>query len=116
MLLELLLIGVDVLIGVAVVFMVLVLFVVVEFELFAVSLPQPMPKAATASKVRRTKVLRIELSPVTQRGQIVRELGRSVVSVSAGMLPLQLGQLFEPHEISSPQPRGVPENLNTRAS
>jgi hypothetical protein len=110
-LLELIFIGVGVLVGVDT-FMVLVLFVV-EFELFAVSLPQPMPKAATASKVRRAKVLRIELSPVTQRGQIVRELGRSVDTVSAGMLPLQLGQLVEPHEINSPQPRGVPENKHT---
>lgn len=64
--------GVAVLIGVAVVFVVLVVFVVVVFALFAFSLPQPMPRAATASKVRRAKVLRIELSPVTQR---VRLLG-----------------------------------------
>jgi hypothetical protein len=74
MLLEFVFIGVAVLIGVGVaVFMVLELFIV-EFELFAFSLPQPMPKAATASKVRRAKVLRIELSPVTQTGQLVREL------------------------------------------
>ena len=66
---------IGVLIGVDVVFMVVfdVVFVVVP-ALFVLSLLQPMPKAATASKVRRAKVLRIELSPVTQRGQIVREL------------------------------------------
>jgi hypothetical protein len=59
------LIGVD--IGVDVAFVVFVVFVV-----FVLSLPQPIPKAARASKVRRAKVLRIELSPVTQR---VRLLG-----------------------------------------
>jgi hypothetical protein len=66
-------IGVGVLIGVDVVFMVVfdVVLVVVP-ALFVFSLPQPIPKAATASKVRRAKVLRIELSPVTQR---VRLLG-----------------------------------------
>ena len=40
--------------------------------LLVLSLPQPIPKTARASKVRRAKVLRIELSPVTQR---VRLLG-----------------------------------------
>ena len=72
---ELLFIGVliGVLTGVEVVVVpVLEVFVVVEFELFAVSLAQPKPKAATVNKVRRAKVLRIELSPVTQR---VRLLG-----------------------------------------
>jgi hypothetical protein len=62
--------GVGVLIGVDGVFMVLDELVVPA--LFVLSLPQPKPKAATASKVRRAKVLRIELSPVTQR---VRLLG-----------------------------------------
>jgi hypothetical protein len=71
---EFVFIGVGVLIGVDVVFVVvfIVVFVVVLPALFVFSLPQPMPKAATASKVRRAKVLRIELSPVTQR---VRLLG-----------------------------------------
>jgi hypothetical protein len=78
---ELVFIGVVVLIGVGVVFMVLELFVV-EFVLFALSLPQPMPKAATASKVRRAKVLRIELSPVTQR---VRLLGSCVPKCLLGV-------------------------------
>jgi hypothetical protein len=67
--------GVVVLIGVDVALVVVtlvVLVVVVLPALFVFSLPQPMPKAATASKVRRAKVLRIELSPVTQR---VRLLG-----------------------------------------
>jgi hypothetical protein len=105
-------IGVEVGVLIGVRLVVLEVFIVV-FVLFALSLPQPKPKAATASKVRRAKVLRIELSPVTQRGQIVRELGRSVAALSAGMLPLQLGQLFEPHEIGSPQPRGVSENKRT---
>jgi hypothetical protein len=59
--------GVGVLIGVDDVFIVLDVP-----ALFVLSLPQPKPKAATASKVRRAKVLRIELSPVTQR---VRLLG-----------------------------------------
>jgi hypothetical protein len=59
--------GVGVLIGVDDVFIVLVVP-----ALFVLSLLQPKPKAATASKVRRAKVLRIELSPVTQR---VRLLG-----------------------------------------
>jgi hypothetical protein len=73
MLLEFVLIGVEVLIGVDVVFMVVldVVFVVVP-ALFVLSLLQPMPKAATASKVRRAKVLRIELSPVTQRVRSLR--------------------------------------------
>ena len=62
--------GVGVLIGVVVV-VVFVVFVVVP-ALFVFSLPQPMPKAATASKVRRAKVLRIELSPVTQRVRLLR--------------------------------------------
>lgn len=65
--------GVGVLVGVVtgeLVVLVLLLVVVV----LVLSLPQPNPKAATASKVRRAKVLRIELSPVTQRGQMVREL------------------------------------------
>lgn len=67
-------IGVGVLIGVEVVFVVvfIVVFVVVLPALFVFSLPQPMPKAATASKVRRAKVLRIELSPVTQRVRLLR--------------------------------------------
>jgi hypothetical protein len=62
-------IGVLVLIGVAVVLVVMfvVEFVVVVFPaLFVFSLAQPKPKAATASRVSRAKVLRIELSPVTQ--------------------------------------------------
>jgi len=29
------------------------------------------------------------------------------------MLPLQLGQLFEPHEINSPQPRYMTESKRT---
>jgi hypothetical protein len=64
---------IGVLIGVDVVFMVVfdVVFVVVP-ALFVFSLPQPKPKAATASKVRRAKVLRIELSPVTQRVRSLR--------------------------------------------
>jgi hypothetical protein len=49
-----------------------VVLVVLVFVVFVLSLPQPIPKAARASKVRRAKVLRIELSPVTQR---VRLLG-----------------------------------------
>jgi hypothetical protein len=63
------LVGVDVLIGVAVVFVVVfeVVFVVVLPALFVFSLAQPNPSTATASKVSRAKVLRIELSPVTQR-------------------------------------------------
>jgi uncharacterized membrane protein len=68
-------IGVGVLIGVDVVFMVVfdVVFVVVVLPaLFVFSLPQPIPKAATASKVRRAKVLRIELSPVTQRVRLLK--------------------------------------------
>jgi hypothetical protein len=65
-------IGVGVLIGVEVVFMVVFEVVVVLLALFAFSLPQPIPKAATASKVRRAKVLRIELSPVTQRVRSLR--------------------------------------------
>ena len=62
-------IGVEVLIGVEVVLVVVfeVVFVVVLPALFVFSLPQPIPKAATASKVSRAKILRIELSPVTQR-------------------------------------------------
>jgi hypothetical protein len=68
MLLDGVIAGVGVLVGTTTVLVVLLL---VEFVL---SLPQPIPKAARASKVRRAKVLRIELSPVTQRGQIVREL------------------------------------------
>ena len=112
---EFVLIGVGVLIGVDDVFMVVlvVVFVVVLLALFAFSLPQPIPRAATASKVRRARVLRIELSPVTQRGQIVRELKPKFASVSAGMLPLQLGQLFEPYEISPPQPKCVSESNRT---
>lgn len=58
-------IGVIVLVGVGVVVETLVEFVVVV--LLVLSLPQPIPRAARASKVRRAKVLRIELSPVTQR-------------------------------------------------
>jgi hypothetical protein len=59
-------IGVDVLIGVEVVLA--FRFVALELPvLFVFSLPQPAPRAATASKVSRAKVLRIELSPVTQR-------------------------------------------------
>jgi hypothetical protein len=66
--------GVVVLIGVDVVLVVVVVLVVLVIlpALFVFSLPQPIPRAATASKVRRAKVLRIELSPVTQR---VRLLG-----------------------------------------
>lgn len=74
--------------------------VFVEFVvLFEVSLPQPAPRAARASKVRRAKVLRIELSPVTQR---VRLLGSWIGSRSRSdmQLPLQLGQLIEPHGTS----------------
>lgn len=52
---------------------------VVVFVLFVFSLPQPIPKAARASKVSRAKVLRIELSPVTQR---VRLLGSWIGSAS----------------------------------
>jgi biopolymer transport protein ExbD len=64
---------IGVLIGVDVVFMVVLdVFMVVLPALFVFSLPQPMPKAATASKVRRAKVLRIELSPVTQRVRSLR--------------------------------------------
>jgi hypothetical protein len=59
--------GVEVLIGVEVVLAALDVFVVpVLPALFVFSLPQPIPKAATASKVRRARVLRIEFSPVTQ--------------------------------------------------
>ena len=63
------LVGVDVLIGVEVVFVVVfeVVFVVVLPALFVFSLAQPKPNAATASKISRARVLRIELSPVTQR-------------------------------------------------
>jgi hypothetical protein len=65
---EFVVIGVAVLAGVAVVLVVvLVVVFVVLPALFVFSLPQPIPKAATASKVSRAKVLRIELSPVTQR-------------------------------------------------
>jgi hypothetical protein len=63
-------VGVGVLTGVDAAFVVPVVLVV--FVVFVLSLPQPIPKAARASKVRRAKVLRIELSPVTQR---VRLLG-----------------------------------------
>jgi hypothetical protein len=59
------LIGVEVVMGVDDVFMLFDELVVPA--LFVLSLPQPKPKAATVSKVRRAKVLRIELSPVTQR-------------------------------------------------
>jgi hypothetical protein len=54
--------GVVVVAGEAVVFMVVfvVVFVVVLPVLFVFSLAQPTPKAMTASKVRRAKVLRIE--------------------------------------------------------
>ena len=106
-------IGVAVLIGVGVaVFMLLEVFVVV-FVLFAFSLAQPIPKAAMASKVSRAKVLRIELSPVTQR---VRLLG-SWAEVSS-RCPLECFRfssvhLFEPHEVKSLQPRGVTENKRT---
>jgi hypothetical protein len=62
-------VGVGVLMGVDAAF---VVFIVLVFVVFVLSLPQPIPKAARASKVRRAKVLRIELSPVTQR---VRLLG-----------------------------------------
>jgi len=67
-------IGVGVLIGVDVVFVVvfIVVFVVVLPALFVFSLPQPMPKVATASKISRAKVFRIELSPVTQRVRLLR--------------------------------------------
>jgi len=71
-------VGVGVLVAVGVGVAVFVVFVVVDV-LLAFSLPQPIPKAATASKVRRAKVLRIELSPVTQRGQIVRELRQKLL-------------------------------------
>jgi hypothetical protein len=66
--------GVVVLIGVDVVLVVVVVLVVLVVlpALFVFSLAQPIPRATTASKVRRAKVLRIELSPVTQR---VRLLG-----------------------------------------
>jgi len=49
--------GVGVLIGVET-FDVFIVFVVLV--VFVLSLPQPKPKAARASKVRRAKVLRIE--------------------------------------------------------
>ena len=71
-------VGVAVLVAVGEGVAVLVLFVVVVLVLVSLP-PQPIPRAATASKVRRAKVLRIELSPVTQRGQIVRELKRKLL-------------------------------------
>jgi hypothetical protein len=70
-------VGVAVLVTVGEGVAVLVLFVVVV--VLVLSLLQPIPRAATASKVRRAKVLRIELSPVTQRGQIVREIKRKIL-------------------------------------
>jgi len=57
-------VGVGVLTGVGVVFM--VFEVLVAFPLFALSLAQPAQKTVTASRAKRAKVLRIELSPVTQ--------------------------------------------------
>ena len=76
--------GVGVLMVVGVVVVVVVVFVVFVIlpALFVFSLAQPIPKALTASKLRRAKVLRIELSPVTQR---VRWLGvESESAVSTG--------------------------------
>jgi hypothetical protein len=52
--------------------------------LFVFSLAQPKPKAATASKVSRAKVLRIELSPVNPVGQVLG--AESAASLSAGTL------------------------------
>ena len=78
--------GVGVLVGVEAVFAVFVVLVV--FVVFVLSLPQPIPKAARASRVRRAKVLRIEFFSCNPKGQIVRELKRKRrSSVSAGTHP-----------------------------
>ena len=69
--------GVGVLVGVEAVFAVFVVLVV--FVVFVLSLPQPIPKAARASRVRRAKVLRIEFFSCNPKGQIVRELNREAV-------------------------------------
>jgi hypothetical protein len=51
-----------------------VLVVVFVFVIFVLSPPpQAVQKAAVASKARKAKVLRIEFSPVTQRGNFVKE-------------------------------------------
>jgi hypothetical protein len=51
-----------------------VLVVVFVFVIFVLSPPpHAVQKAAVASKARKAKVLRIEFSPVTQRGNFVKE-------------------------------------------
>jgi hypothetical protein len=50
-----------------VVVVVVVLDVVFILPVFVLSVAQPVQKAATASKAKRAKVLRIEFSPVTLR-------------------------------------------------
>lgn len=53
--------------------LVVVLFVVVMLALpFVFSVAQPVQKAATASKAKRAKVLRIECSPVTLWVRLLR--------------------------------------------
>jgi len=79
--------GVD--IGVEVVFMVVLvveLVVLMLPALFVFSLAQPIPRAMTASKVRRAKILRIELSPADPPGQTVKEPLPKRLSISAGTL------------------------------
>jgi hypothetical protein len=48
------------------------LVVVFALPVLVLSVAQPVQNAATASKAKRAKVLRIEFSPVTLRGQFVK--------------------------------------------
>jgi hypothetical protein len=68
--------GVGVLVGIGVDTFVVVL-VFVAFPLFAFSLAQPAQKTVTASRAKRAKVLRIELSPVTQWVRLLRGCGEN---------------------------------------
>jgi hypothetical protein len=91
-----------------------VLVVVFVFAIFVLSPPpQPVQNAAMASKARKAKVLRIEFSPVTQRGNFVKELMRNNKSTSARFdasaqvrlksEPLQQSSLLRP-QLSSRRP------------
>jgi hypothetical protein len=91
---------------VVVLVLVVVLFILPELVL---SVVQPVQKAATASKAKRAKVLRIEFFSCNPTGQLVKSCA---VANSRCQPPQQLGQCLRLTPLSQRLPAGTTESWN----
>jgi hypothetical protein len=88
-----------VLVVVVLVLVLVVVPVVLVLALFALSAAQPAQRAATASKVKRAKVLRIEIFSCNPVGSIVKSLTVDLFRLAA-IRPVQLRSKLEPYSIT----------------